>query len=72
MKILNMDESTCMALNGKSDELVIRKLEVNKTCVNGTHVSKAGSAVRTCNELWVYEFNQKAVLQFTQMEPAFN
>ena len=53
MDILNnMNESTCMTLNGKSEETkpVIMKLQVNKTCVNGPDVSKVGNTLVTGSE----------------------
>ena len=46
MDILNnLNISACFVLNGKSDDTkpVITKLQVNKTCVNGSDVSKIGS-----------------------------
>ena len=56
MDILNnFNKSTCMTLNGKSDDtnLVITKLQVNKTCVNGQNVSKVGNTGMTCSEFGV-------------------
>ena len=48
MDILNnLNESTCLTLNRISNEIkmLITKLHVNKACINGPNVSKAGKTV---------------------------
>ena len=52
MAILNnLDELTCLELNGKSEETqpLITKLQVNKTCIHGLNVSKVISTVGALN-----------------------